>query len=211
MAAAAFEPDLTLWDAWTPAEVARLLANVQAPWCVTAGWAIDLFLGGQRREHGDLEVAVPLDRFAEVVAALAGFEFFIPVSGPGDGLVWPLELAGDLFDNDEHHQTWVREPETGLWRLDVFREPSDGEMWICRRAESIRLPYRELIEYTADGIPYSRPEVTLLFKAKHSDLPKNEADFGAVLPHLEPARRHWLRESLAIVHPDHPWLAMLAG
>jgi len=209
MSAAAFEPDLTLWDAWTPTEVARLLANVQAPWCVTAGWAIDLFLGGQRREHGDLEIGVPRELFPEVAAALAGYEFFIPESGPGNGLVWPLDRAGDRFE--ELHQTWVREPATGRWRLDIFREPSDGETWVCRRAESIRLPYRELLAYTADGIPYSRPEVTLLFKAKHSDLPKNKADFAAVLPHLEPARRRWLRESLAIIHPDHPWLAMLAG
>jgi hypothetical protein len=186
-----------------------LLANVRAPWCVTAGWAIDLFLGGQRREHGDLEIGIPRDQFPEVVSALAGYEFFIPESGPGSGLVWPLDQAGERFE--ELHQTWVREPATGKWRLDIFREPSDGEVWVCRRAESIRLPYQTLIEYTADGIPYSRPEVTLLFKAKHSDLPKNEADFGAVLPRLEPARRRWLLESLAVVHPEHPWLARLTG
>ena len=204
---AAFEPDLTLWDAWTPAEVARLLANVQAPWCVAAGWAIDLFLGWQRREHGDLEIGVPRERFAEVASVLCGFEFFIPVSD--SGLVWPLDQAGDYVE--EHHQTWVRDPASGRWKLDIFRETSDNGMWVCRRAESIRLPYRELIEYTSDGIPYSRPEVALLFKAKHSDLPKNEADFAAVLPHLDAARRRWLSESLAIVHPDHPWLAMLAG
>jgi hypothetical protein len=71
------------------------------------------------------------------------------------------------------------------------------------------LHYSELIAYTADGIPYSRPEVTLLFKAKWSELPKNEADFAAVLPLLRPARRRWLSESLALVHPGHAWLAAL--
>ena len=207
--AAAFEPDLTLWDAWTPAEVTRLLANVQAPWCVTAGWAIDLFLGGQRREHGDLEIGVPRERFPEVASALAGYEFFIPEGGPGNGLVWPLDQAGDRFE--ALHQTWVRQPATGRWRLDIFREPSDGETWVCRRDERIRLPYSDLIEHTDEGIPYSCPEVTLLFKAKWSDLPKNQEDFAAVLPHLEPNRRRWLRESLAVVHPDHPWIAMLGG
>ena len=65
-AAGAFEPDLSLWDAWRPEEVAARLAGVQAPWCVAAGWAIDLFLGEERREHEDLEIAVPRERFAEI-------------------------------------------------------------------------------------------------------------------------------------------------
>jgi hypothetical protein len=192
------------WDAWHPAEAARLLAGVRAPWCVAAGWAIDLFLGGQRREHEDLEIAVPADRFAEVAEALSEYELFIPGREDGRELVWPFAQAGERIET--RHQTWVREPATGLWRMDVFREPSDGDTWICRRDESIRMPYREVIERTEDGIPYLRPEIVLLFKAKHSHQPKNEADFAAAVPLLEPARRDWLARSLALVHPGHPWV-----
>ena len=63
-----------------------------------------------------------------------------------------------------------------------------------------------MIERTEDGIPYARPEIVLLFKAKHPDRPKDEADLAAVLPSLGPSRRRWLAESLALVHPGHPWL-----
>jgi hypothetical protein len=202
-----FEPDLSLWDAWTPAEVARRLAGVTAPWYIAGGWAIDLFLGGQYREHEDIEVGVPFNRFAEVAAVLAGFEFFVPVSGPGNGLVWPLDQADDNVE--DHHQTWVREPATGQWRMDIFREPSDGDTWISRRDARIRLPYQDLIEHTSDGIPYCRPEVALLFKAKYPELPKNQRDFDAALPRLGPERRQWLRESIALLHPGHPWLDRL--
>ena len=45
METGAFEPDLALWDAWHPAEVARRLAGVDATWYVTAGWALDLHHG----------------------------------------------------------------------------------------------------------------------------------------------------------------------
>ena len=62
--AGSFEPDLTKWRAWRPEEVQRVLARVQAPWCVAAGWALDLFLGREGREHEDLEIAVARDRFA---------------------------------------------------------------------------------------------------------------------------------------------------
>jgi Aminoglycoside-2''-adenylyltransferase len=126
----AFEPDLSRWDAWRPAEVARRLAGVRAPWYVAADWAIDLFLGGQQRDHEDLAIAVPRDRFAEVAEALAGFELFTPA---GRKLVRPFLGAGDVLDTS--HQTWVREPVTGLWRLDVFREPSDRGLW-CAAATS---------------------------------------------------------------------------
>jgi hypothetical protein len=102
----------------------------------------------------------------------------------------------------------VREPHTGVWRLDVFREPSEDATWICRRDHSIRLPYNEVIERTSEGIPYGRPEVVLLFKAKHTR-PKDDEDLAAVLPRLDADRRRWLREALELVHPGHRWLAEL--
>ena len=61
-----------------------------------------------------------------------------------------------------------------------MREPADGDTWICRRDERIRMPYDQVIERTADGIPYGRPEIVLLFKAKAAR-PKDVADFLAVL------------------------------
>jgi hypothetical protein len=200
----ALPADVQLWDAWHPDDAARVLADVRAPWYVAAGWAIDLFLGGQRREHEDLEIAVPSDRFVEVVDALGAFELFIPGREDDRDLVWPFSGAGERVET--HHQTWVRERATGRWRLDVFREPSDGDTWICRRDESIRMPYAELIERTPDGIPYARPEVVLLFKAKHSHEAKNESDLGATLPALEPARRERLARWLELVHPGHAWI-----
>jgi Aminoglycoside-2''-adenylyltransferase len=200
----AFEPDVSKWDAWRPEEIARLFDGVHMPWYVAAGWALDLFAGEQRREHEDLEVAVPSSRFDELEPVLRAFDAFV-ITGPGEAT--PLVDARDrLMDT---HQTWMREPETELWRFDVFREPSDGDTWICRREPSIRMPYARLIERTADGIPYGRPEVVLLFKAKHAHEEKNRRDFEATSPLLDAARRAWLRDALERVHAGHEWLGAL--
>src|SRR5260221_6218307 len=75
-------PDDAEWAAWTPQEAARRLAGVEAPWAVSAGWAIDLFLGRERRQHEDLEIGVPADRFNEVASALGELEFHIALHPP---------------------------------------------------------------------------------------------------------------------------------
>jgi Aminoglycoside-2''-adenylyltransferase len=192
---------MSKWEAWRPEQVATLLAGIEAPWYVAAGWALELFLGGAHREHEDVEIAVPNSRFDEILDALRGLEIFI-ITGPHEAT--PLAEARDRLE--ETHQSWVREPATGLWRFDVFREPSDDDTWVCRRDESIRLPYDLVIEWTDEGIPYGRPEIVLLFKAKHSHRRRDQADFEAAVPRLEPERRRWLANALERVHPGHLWL-----
>jgi hypothetical protein len=81
---------------------------------------------------------------------------------------------------------------------------------VFRRDARIRLSAASLISHTGDGIPYARPEVVLLFKAK-ARRPKDELDLAVTLPHLDAGRRAWLREALALVHPEHRWLEALAA
>ncbi|WP_097973263.1 nucleotidyltransferase domain-containing protein [Streptomyces sp. gb14] len=188
-------------SAWTPDEVARRLAGVGSPWCVAAGWALDLFRGRQTRAHGDIEIAVPAGRFPEVRRRFPGYAF----DAAGSGRIWE-DAAPDVLA--AVHQTWVRDPATGDYLLDVFREPHDGDTWICRRDESIRRPYDEIVHHTRDGIPYLAPELVLLFKAKHAR-PKDQADFDATVPYLSPEQRASLASLLDRVHPGHPWSAGL--
>lgn len=190
-----------LWQAWTPSEAAERLSGTPPCWYVAAGWALDLFVGGLGRVHSDLEIGVPRERFGEILAAFPGFEWDVV----GDGYAWPFPEEAD-----NQHQTWLREPTTGLYRLDVFREPYLGDHWVCRRDASITLPYGDLILHTTDGIPYVIPEVVLLFKAK-ARRTKDEADFLHALPALDRVRRSRLSGWLSRVHPGHPWLEPLAN
>lgn len=186
---------------WAPGQVAQYLAGIAAPWCVAAGWALDLFRGVQTREHGDIEIAVPAATFPEVRERFPAYAF----DAVGGGRIWE-EATPDVLAAT--HQTWLRERATGKYLLDVFREPHDGETWICRRDETIRLPRSEVIGHTPDGIPYLAPELVLLFKAKRPR-PKDQADFDGTIPHMSTAQRATLAGLLARVHPGHRWLASL--
>jgi hypothetical protein len=189
------------WDPWQPEDIARLLSGVSVPWYVAGGWALDLFRGEQTREHGDLEIAVPAASFGAVRAALGGYHFEVV----GSGRIWPLDSPAFEVMN----QTWVSEPGSGVYRLDIFREPHRDGAWVCRRDETIRLPYERIIRRTSNGIPYLVPEVVLLFKAKHAAEPKNQADFEGALPLLDPGAVGWLRWALLRVHPGHAWIGAL--
>jgi hypothetical protein len=188
------------WDPWTPGQAAERLAEVQVPWYVAGGWALDVFRGAPSREHEDLEIAIPAAGFPAIRAALDDLDFDVP----HDGRLWPLTSE----NVDSSHQTWGRDRATGRYRIDVFREPHDGDTWICRRDESIRRPYDQLIQHSADGIPYLPPEIVLLFKGKASR-PKDQDDFIGILPLLSAVQRGWLAGALERVHPGHRWLAEL--
>lgn len=195
-------PDIDAWEPWPPAVLAARLAGLPVPWCVAAGWALDLFRGRPTRDHHDVEIAVPRTRFAEIAQRFPDVDFYVPVAGalvPAS----PDTLAAE-------HQTWALDRAAGCWRFDVFREPHDGDMWICRRDARIRRPYADLIRRDASGLPFLVPEVALLFKAK-ALRDKDAADFAGTLPLLDAGQRRWLAEAIALVHPDHPWRAVLAG
>src|SRR6266480_887956 len=73
--------------------------------------------------------------FCAAAALFPELDFWVPA---GEGVLVPTTpeaLAGDS------HQTWAWDPAAGRWRFDVFREPHDGDVWICRRDEQrIRRP-----------------------------------------------------------------------
>lgn len=195
-------PGLEAWHgAWTPQECARELAGIGIPWCVVGGWAIDLFLGRQTREHGDLEIAIVRSDLPAVRAHLSRYSFY----AVGDGEVH--RLARHQPPPAEKHQTWVLDEGVQLWRVDVMQEPGDHSTWVCRRDESIAAP-RSRMTGVRDGVPYLRPEGVILYKAK-SRRPKDEADFATCLPHMQPDAREWLRTALDQAHPGHPWTADL--
>ncbi len=208
--AGGYRVDHPVWEPWSPAEVHARLGGVTAPWYIAAGWALDLFRGEQTREHEDTEIGLPNSpqAFDQVRAALAGCEFEVV----GSGLFWPVDSPAFA----RMYQTWVSEAGPGgtggrpgrIYRLDVFREQHRGGCWVCRRDETIVLPYDQIIRRDQHGIPYLAPHLALLFKAR-ANRPKDQADLDGVLPLLASDERVWLAAALRRIHPGHIWLDRL--
>lgn len=195
------EECLRRWQPWTPNEVRDRLANLAIPWGVTAGWAIDMFLGQITRAHEDIEITIPAAAFDEVAVALHEFEWDVV----GSGRIWSYPGSLDLF-----HQTWLRDPKSGAFHLDAFREPISNGVWSYRRDPAISLPTAEVFARTPDGIPFVVPEVVLLFKSRNART-NDEVDFQHVLPRLSDPQRERLRLWIARSDPAHVWLSHLQG
>lgn len=125
----------------------------------------------------------------------------------GRGCYWPVDSSGGaFFDNP---QTFIRDPRTGAWKADVIRSQYDGDTWVFQMDRSVRRPYADAVALTAEGIPYLRPELALLYKALTAR-PRDHEDFHAAAPSLTHAVRAWLAETLSVLAgADHPWLASL--
>lgn len=193
--------DLDNWDAWAPGELADRLAGVGVPWWVCGGWALDLFRGEQRREHSDIEFAVCRADFPAVRDALladGNHEMFYVGDGRGYRLV-DVPPA-------EYTQVWTADRSTGTFRTDTFLDPGDRDEWVCKRDHRLRRPLAGTIAFSADGVPYQRPEVVLLMKARHRR-PKDDDDLAATLPLLPADARAWLVAALELIHPGHEWIA----
>jgi Aminoglycoside-2''-adenylyltransferase len=199
-------PPIEAWSmAWTPEQAAEALDGVSAPWAVAGGWALDLWLGEQTREHEDLEITVPASSFPAIQARLdaLGLKVFMNVNGEVT-LLAPGEAPTRGF------QTWVTDPAAQGWRMDIFREPGDAETWIYRRTGELSAPRAWASGRSAAGIPYVAPQIVLLFKAK-ATRDKDEADFALVAPKLAHEVRAWLAASLRIIQPGHPWIDRLSS
>jgi hypothetical protein len=208
-------PDTPRWDgppveawslAWTPRQAAAALAGVAAPWAVAGGWALDLWLGAQSREHEDLEITAPIAGFPELQARIEGLG--LKLFAIDDGAV--IALAPGEAPPPRTHQTWVMDPAVQAWLLDIFREPGDADTWIYRRTRQLTAARAWASGVTASGIPYVASQIVLLFKAKAARA-KDEADFAWAAPRLSPEAGDWLAGALQIIHPGHPWIERLAG
>lgn len=201
-------PDLGRWQPWNPQEAAAFFAALSVPWWIAGGWAIDLFLGRQTREHDDLDVQI-LRRDQLAVRTLLGTWDVQAALQPPRDETWPFRpwLLGERFD-PTIHDIWCRPDASQPWVFQLMIADARDEWWIFRRMPTIQRPLANLGNVTEEGIPYVAPEVQLLYKAKNLR-PKDEADFMHALPELSQEQRTWLREALSQSDRSHPWLVHL--
>jgi hypothetical protein len=180
----------------------RLFDSVDASWWVAGGWAIDLWLGRQTRQHVDLDVAILRSEQRAFWELLAGWDLHL---GTAPDVVEPWSQRDVV--TLPLHAVWCRPTPESDWAFEILLNDSKGDDWLFRRDHGVRMPLTQLGGQN-DGLPYLKPEVVLLYKAKNLRA-IDHADFEQARPRLNASARRWLRNALQRVHPGHEWLAAL--
>lgn len=191
------------WSALSPTELAQELAGFSRPWWVVGGWAIEAATEF-RREHEDTDISILA---CDVPAFVAHMSDRWHVWNNVGGVLHPL---GDrwLTVDEPDSQLWLRANAASPWVADIPLTPDRDGLWTNKRIPSHVATVEDVTWADSDGIRYLRPEIVLVYKARLRR-PKDDPDFEATLPVLSPGQRQWIREALAEVAPDHPWLTRL--
>jgi GrpB-like predicted nucleotidyltransferase (UPF0157 family) len=187
--------------------VRKELESVGVAWCVASGWALDLFLNKVTRFHQDFDVCIwredqhPFLRYLKT----RGWDLQVPVDGKyrpwqeGERLELPIV------------QVHARKPEIPFELLDILFMEKDARDWIYRREPQVTMP-KEQVMIDTQYVNILNPALILLFKSRTADKDprsKDQADFEAVLPHLNNLHKAWLDNAFRIWLPEHPWRGSL--
>lgn len=179
-------------------QIDELMAGFNKDWFFAGGWAIDLFLGKETRDHQDVEIGIYRKDQVELKRYLSTWDFRKVVHG--EFLTW----------SDEYLELPVHEihARSAGGDLEVLLNETDGASWIFRRDRRITYPLETFIRFTEAGLPYLTPEIVLLYKAKNTR-EKDHKDLMSVKDSLGLEQQQWLKRAISIHEPTHEWLQVL--
>jgi GrpB-like predicted nucleotidyltransferase (UPF0157 family) len=166
------------------------LKYFRKPWFVAGGWAIDLFVGRNTRDHKDVDVAIFREDQFELRQHLPNWHW---------EKLWNEAVVpwreGERLELPAHEV----HASSGGHRLEFLLNERQGDFWEYRRDRTV---VRSISHFQVDtGLPIFPPEVVLLYKSQspsESDL----ADFRQAWPRLTSEPRQWLAEAMVKVRPQ---------
>lgn len=192
--------DLSNWQPYTPHQIWGLLKDKGLPFWIAGGYALELFVGEPYRAHADLDIVVPRSAQQKLRTSLSEYAFYA-ADPPGQLRAWPdAEFLVKPIED-----VWVKEQEGGPFVFQIMFLETDGLFWQFKRDPTVTGLITDYGWISAEGYPVIQPEIQLLHKAK-SVREKDQIDFRECMPYLSDHQKSWLKQTLAQVHPNHPWL-----
>jgi len=194
------------------------MAGYPHDWYICGGWAVDLLLGRQTRDHLDVDIAVFEPDQRALHSHLDGWQLLGHDDAVADDC--PDQWDGRWLTPPAH--VHANTPTMAGTELDIQICPRVGEEWVLVTGATeprTTLPITSWRGQARWGaLPVVSALVILYFKAlaprwqmtpRTAPRPHDDADLDSLLPTLDPTQRQWLRQAIAAIDPDHRWLAKL--
>ena len=182
------------WKPLSVEEVKNLFETFKPKWWIAGGWAIDLFLKKQTRQHDDIDVLIQRDDQFEIQKLLADWDLWA-ADPPGTLRPWKK----GQFLQKGLQDIWGRKTADDPWQIQIMLFDTENNDWIFKRDESIRKSLSSITIKSENGLSLLAPEVQLLYKSK-SLRKKDQLDFENTLVALSDDQKNWLKQKKPI--PD---------
>ncbi len=167
----------------------EVLHSLRRPWFVAGGWAIDLFLGRETRNHQDIHIAIFREDQLELRRHLANWK-------------WEKAVNGTLvcWESNEWLELPIHEvcARSGEHQLQFLCHERRKDLWLYQKDQSITRPIAHFRHQS--GLPIFPPEITLLYKSQ-SPSERDLTDFRQVWPRLNSEARGWLADAMVKIRP----------
>jgi hypothetical protein len=161
------------------------------PWFIEGDLAIDLFLNNENSEHKDIEIGIYRKNQMQL------YRYFEKQKK------YYIGKKNSLGKNEK--QEWKKEylrlpiyevyiDYEGL-ELKVKLNEKDGNDWIYRINEKIRLSEEKVILHNEKSIPYLCPKIMLLYKT-NSMQDKDVDDISTVIAQMNEYQKEWFINSI---------------
>lgn len=192
------------WKPFSVKEVDQAMKGLACDWAIAGGWAIDLFLGKETREHEDIDIIVKRDDQLKLQEHLKEWDLWV-ADPPGTLRPWrQAEFIGKGLQD-----IWCRRTPQDPWQIQVMLIDVENGDWIFKRDESIRKNLQHVIVKSKGGLNILAPEIQLLYKSK-SLREKDNADFENSLSIMSLEQKSWLKDKLIQVYKEnHEWLKFI--
>lgn len=191
------------WQPLTVTEVAKVFSEIKCDWAVAGGWAIDLFLGKQTRNHSDIDILIQRNDQMALQTLLSDWDVWVS-DPPGTLRPWKQgEYIGQGLQD-----IWCRKTANDPWQFQVMLFDVENENWIFKRDPSIRRSLKSVILKTEEGFNILAPEVQLLYKSK-ALRDKDKMDFDNARVAMNGQQKNWLKQMLIKLYENHEWIEKL--
>ena len=202
-----------------------VIQNANIKWAVCGGFALDLFLGREIRNHSDIDICV-FEKDRDVILKYMLQNNWNLYEFRGNGKVRPLNITSSsevgrnlmcikgecdivkFYPCEDANLLWYEFFHTGIKELNYLEflfNIANEEYFIFNKEQGIQRELSKAILFN-DNIPFLAPEIVLLYKSSRSENREYHYDFEQTYPYMNDEQKEWFNQNLNVLHPDgHIW------
>ncbi|ULG74562.1 nucleotidyltransferase domain-containing protein [Macrococcus brunensis] len=182
--------DYNNWQPYSVEHLHKIFKEADFPWGIAGGWAIDLYIGSQTRQHNDIDIMILNCDFQKIFAYLCRFTIY--TAKDGELSIWDGQRL------DDSYSLWVSEDDNSPFRFQIMLIEVNEDKWLYKRNNEIQGNLNSLFIKSVEEIPIISPEIQMLYKLDSDCVrPKDLEDFKAIKDHLNVRQKNWLMNYLS--------------